>query len=69
MNNNNNNTNKWYMHNPTPILENDTHKLLWDFDIYTDYLISTRRPDLIVINNKKREFAKLLTLLSQLTTE
>ena len=28
-------TNKWYMHNPTPILENDTHKLLWDFDIHT----------------------------------
>ena len=23
-------TNKWYMHNPTPVLENETHKLLWD---------------------------------------
>ena len=21
-------TNKWYMHNPAPVLENDTHKLL-----------------------------------------
>ena len=20
------------MHNPAPVLENDTHKLLWDFD-------------------------------------
>ena len=20
---------KWYMHNPAPVLENDTHKLLW----------------------------------------
>ena len=29
--------NKWYMHNPAPILENDTHKLLWDFDIQTDH--------------------------------
>ena len=38
-------TNKWYMHNPAPVLENDTHKLLWDFDIHTDHLISTRRPD------------------------
>ncbi len=28
-------TNKWYMHNPAPVLENDTHKLLWDFDIHT----------------------------------
>ena len=23
-------TNKWYMHYPSPVLENDTHKLLWD---------------------------------------
>ena len=48
-------TNKWYMHNPAAVLENDTHihKLLWDFDIQTDPLISARRPDLIIINNKK----------------
>ena len=62
-------TNKWYMHNPAPLLENDTHKLLCDFDIYTDHLISARWQDLILINNKKREFAKLSTLLSLLTTE
>ena len=30
-----------------------THKLLWDFDIHTDLLISARRPDLIIINKKK----------------
>ena len=46
--------NKWYMHNPEPVLENDTHKLQWDFDIQTDHLISVRRPDLIIINKKKR---------------
>ena len=46
-------TNKWYMHNPAPVLENDTHKLLWDFDIQMDHLIPARRPDLIIINNKK----------------
>ena len=49
-------TNKWYMHNPAPILENDTHKLLWDFGIHTDHLISARRPDLIIINKKKRTY-------------
>ena len=38
---------KWYTHNPAPLLENDTHKLQWDFDIQTDHLISARRPDLI----------------------
>ena len=49
------------MHNPKPVLENDTHKLLWDFDIQTDHLISFRRTNFIVINNKKkkRELAKL----------
>ena len=42
------------MHNPPPVLENDTHKLLWDFDIQTDHLISARRPDLIIINKNKK---------------
>ena len=64
-------TNKWYMHNPAPVLENGSHKLLWDFNIQTDRLITARRPDLIIINNnnKKRESAKLSTLLSRRTTE
>ena len=42
------------MHNPVPVLANDTHKLLWDFDIHTDHLISATRPNLIIINKKKR---------------
>ena len=42
------------MHNPAAALENDTHKLQWDFDIQTNQLISARRPDLIIINKKKR---------------
>ena len=48
-------TNKWYMHNPAPVLGNDTHKLLWDFNIQKDHLIPARRPDLIIINNKKKK--------------
>ena len=32
------------MHNPASVLENDTHKLLWDFNIQTDHLISAWRP-------------------------
>ena len=63
-------TNKWYMYNPATVLENDTHELLWDFDIKTDHLISSRRPDLIVINNNnKKKLAKLSTLLCLLTIE
>ena len=46
-------TNKWFMHNPAPVLENDTHKLLWDFNIHKDHLISARRPDLIIINKQR----------------
>ena len=46
-------TNKWYMHYPAPVLENDSHELLWDFNIQTDQLIPDRIPDLIIINNKK----------------
>ena len=45
-------TNKWYMHNPASVQENDTHKLLLYFDIHTDHLISARRPDLIMIIKK-----------------
>ena len=42
-------TNKLYLHNAAPVLENDTQKLLWDFDTHTDHLISA-----IIINRKKR---------------
>ena len=41
--------NKWYMHNPASVLENDMQKLLWDFDIQTDYRISARRLALTMI--------------------
>ena len=41
------------MYNPAPVLENDSHKLLWDFNIQTDHLIPARRPDLKILNNKK----------------
>ena len=51
-------TNKWYMHNPTSVQDNDTQKLLWDFDIQTDHLVSARRPDLIIIKKKKKKKKK-----------
>ena len=48
------------MHNPEFALENETHKLLWDFEIQADHLISAIRPDLVINNsnnnNKKRTF-------------
>ena len=43
------------MHNPEPVLENETHKLLWDFEIQMDHLISARQPDHLIINNNKQK--------------
>ena len=67
--------NKWYMHNPDSVLENDAHIHLCDFEIKTDHLISSRRPNLIKKKNlekKKhppREPSELWTLQSQQTIE
>ena len=33
------------MHNPEYVLENETHKILWDFEIQTDHLISTDKKE------------------------
>ena len=44
------------MHNPAPVLENDT----CDFDIQTDHLISSRRPDLIIINKKRKKICRIV---------
>ena len=60
-------TNKWYIYKPESVLENETHKDLWDFEIQTDHQISARRPNLVIVNNnnnkrkkkEKREKAEL----------
>ena len=54
-------TNKWYIHNSESVLENEMHKLLWDFEIQTDPLISARRPDLLIVKRKKRKKKKKRT--------
>ena len=56
----NDHTNKWYMHKPATVLENDTHILLGDYDTHTDHLISARRPNLIIINDKKKRICKIV---------
>ena len=40
------------MHNPESVMENEKRKVLCDFEIQTDHLISTRRP--MVVNKKTR---------------
>ena len=39
--------NKWYMHKPESVLENEMQKILWDFEIQTDHLNLARWPDLV----------------------
>ena len=40
---------KWYNHKPASVAENDRVKILWDFDIQTDYVIQDRSPDIVDI--------------------
>ena len=40
-------------HKSEAVLENEMHKFLWDFEIQTDHPIQARRPDLVLINEKK----------------
>ena len=53
-------TNKWYMHNPESVKENAMHKILWNFEIQTYYLISPRRPDLVIVNNNKKKKMRIV---------
>ena len=41
---------KWYMHKPECISENETNKILSDFQIQKDHSIPTKRSDLVLIN-------------------
>ena len=42
------------MHNPEFAIENETHKILLDFEVRTDHLILGRRPELVLIKKKNR---------------
>ena len=38
------------MHKPESVRDNETRKILWDFEIETVHLTSARRPDLVIVN-------------------
>ena len=40
--------NNWYSHQPLPVVENASIKMLWDFDIITVSHIPSNHPDLVV---------------------
>ena len=43
------------MNNSESILVNETNKILWDFQMQPDQLISTKRQDLLIVNKKQKE--------------
>ena len=49
------------MHNPEYVQENEMDKLLWDFEIQTDPLISARWLDLDIVNDNKKKKKKKKT--------
>ena len=52
--------NKWYEHEPESVLENEDYKILWDFSIQTDHAIEAWRPDLVVVEKKRRTVNSLI---------
>ena len=47
------------MHNPKSVQQNKTHKVLWDFEIQMDPLISASQPDQVILTPApKKELAK-----------
>jgi hypothetical protein len=49
----------WWKHQPAPVIENENIKVLYDFDVRTDKVISARRPDIILVN-KVRKTAQII---------
>ena len=47
-----------YMHKPESIQENEMHGIFWNFEIQTDYLIPTRRPELVIGDKKEKKKKK-----------
>ena len=47
-------TTKWYMRKSESVLENEIHKVIWDFEIQTNHLIPVKRPDLKIVKKKRK---------------
>ena len=60
-----NHTNKWYIYNPKFVLENETRKTLWDFEMRTDPLISARRPTIDIIKKIKMRTHRIVDFATE----
>ena len=43
------------MHKPESVLEDEMLKILWDFDVQTEHLVSARITDLLSIKKKEKK--------------
>ena len=57
------------MNKPEYVQENEMHKVLYDFEIQVNHLISAWPPNQVIAYKKEREPADKWTLLSRQTTE
>ena len=46
---------QWYNHKPEGVTENESVKVLWDFNVNTDNEIEHRRPDIVVELKSEKE--------------
>ena len=46
---------RWHNYAIQPVLKNENHKILWDFNIQTDHKLEHNRPDIVVIEKKSRK--------------
>ena len=53
-------TERWYEHCPKGVVENDDVKLFWDINIQCDNIIEARRPNLILVDKKRKSSSILL---------
>ncbi|CAH1098853.1 unnamed protein product [Psylliodes chrysocephalus] len=44
----------YYKYEPSPVLENSTHKLYWDRSVLTDRTIVHNRPDIIIVDKSRK---------------
>ena len=49
-------SNKWYEHQPSPVVENDELRITWDMTIYTDKKLKHNRPDITVMQRNTKEW-------------
>ena len=45
---------KPWLYHPESVVEGNGVKILWDFDIRTDNIISARRPDIVVVDYNQK---------------